>query len=72
MGRAITTARWRYIEWDEGRAGRELYDHETDPREFTNLAEDARVAKLLRELRRQLDRAVQGAQPITPFNRTRL
>jgi iduronate 2-sulfatase len=72
MGRAITTDRWRYIEWDEGRAGRELYDHANDPRELTNIAEDPRHARLLRELRRELDRAVQGTAPATPFNRARL
>lgn len=31
MGRSVRTTRWRYTEWDEGRQGRELYDHTTDP-----------------------------------------
>lgn len=72
MGRAITTDRWRYIEWDEGRAGRELYDHATDPREFTNRADDPRHARLIRDLRRQLDRHARGGAPATPFDRSRL
>jgi uncharacterized sulfatase len=72
MGRAITTDRWRYIEWDEGRAGRELYDHTADPREFSNLANDPQHAPLLRKLRRQLDAAASGVAPPTPFNRSGL
>ncbi len=40
MGRAVRTERWRYTEWDEGRAGSELYDHAADPGEHRNLAGD--------------------------------
>jgi uncharacterized sulfatase len=38
MGRSVRTERWRYTEWDEGRAGAELYDHENDAGEMRNLA----------------------------------
>ena len=38
FGRAVHTQRWRYVEWDEGRRGIELYDHEIDPSEYFNLA----------------------------------
>jgi iduronate 2-sulfatase len=38
FGYSLRTPRWRYTEWDEGRRGRELYDHDADPREITNLA----------------------------------
>jgi arylsulfatase A-like enzyme len=72
MGRAITTDRWRYIEWDEGRAGRELYDHQTDPQELTNLANDPQHTRLMRELQRQLNRHAKGVAPATPFNKARL
>jgi uncharacterized sulfatase len=44
MGRSVRTERWRYTEWDEGRAGVELYDHDADPREMKNLAGDAAFA----------------------------
>ena len=40
MGRSVRTPRWRYTEWDEGRAGAELYDHQADPHEYQNLADD--------------------------------
>ena len=55
MGRSVRTERWRYTEWDEGRAGSELYDHEKDPHEWRNLAKDeghaATVAKMRQLLR---------------------
>ena len=72
MGRSIRTARWRYTEWDEGQEGRELYDHNNDPGEFTNLAEDPAYEKILRELRQQLQASVSGRVPETPFNPARL
>lgn len=39
-GRSIRTERYRYTEWDEGLKGIELYDHQTDPNEWFNLATD--------------------------------
>ena len=50
-GRTVRTARWRCTEWDEGRDGIELYDHDADPHEFTNLANSSGHAKILQELR---------------------
>jgi iduronate 2-sulfatase len=49
-GRSVRTDRWRYTEWDNGRAGAELYDHASDPREQTNLAKDPAHAATVREL----------------------
>ncbi|MCE6987560.1 sulfatase [Dyadobacter sp. CY323] len=40
FGRSVRSERFRYTEWDEGKAGVELYDHQKDPNEFTNLAKD--------------------------------
>lgn len=50
-GRSVRTARWRCTEWDEGRSGIELYDHDADPHEYTNLAHDPKQAATLSELR---------------------
>jgi arylsulfatase A-like enzyme len=61
FGYSLRTPRWRYTEWDEGREGRELYDHEADPRELTNLADDSAHAATIRELSEKLHQAI----PIT-------
>jgi uncharacterized sulfatase len=50
-GRSVRTARWRCTEWDEGRGGLELYDHDSDPHEYTNLAAAPQHATILAELR---------------------
>jgi uncharacterized sulfatase len=51
MGRTVRTERWRYTEWDEGKKGVELYDHDTDPSELNNLAKDPKHAKVIDELK---------------------
>ena len=58
MGYSIRTERWRYTEWGEnGEHGRELYDHVSDPREFTNLAHPSADAppSAVRELKAQME-----------------
>jgi len=44
FGRSVRTNRWRYTIWDDGQAGVELYDHDADPHEYTNLAADPKYA----------------------------
>jgi uncharacterized sulfatase len=56
MGRSVRTERWRYTEWDDGKQGRELYDHENDPQEYTNLAEVPELAGRVREMKELLRR----------------
>ena len=63
FGYSLRTPRWRYTEWDEGREGRELYDHDADPRELTNLAGAAAHAETVESLARQLRDAVAASLP---------
>lgn len=51
QGRSVRTKRWRYTEWDGGNRGVELYDHESDPHEWRNLAAEPQYANTVRELR---------------------
>jgi iduronate 2-sulfatase len=63
FGYTFRTPRWRYTEWDEGAEGRELYDHDADPRELTNLAEKSEHAQTVAELSKQLREAVTTTFP---------
>jgi iduronate 2-sulfatase len=63
FGYSLRTPRWRYTEWDEGREGRELYDHDADPRELVNLAERPEQAEQVAALARQLHDAVATTLP---------
>lgn len=51
VGRSVRTERWRYTEWEGGKAGVELYDHWFDPKELKNLAYTPRYAKTVEELK---------------------
>ena len=68
FGYSLRTPRWCYTEWDEGRQGRELYDHDVDPREITNLANDSAHAQTIQELSQQLRVAATSTLP--PSGRT--
>ncbi|MEX0714076.1 MAG: sulfatase [Pirellulales bacterium] len=49
---AVRSERWRYIRYADG--SEELYDHESDPHEWANLAGDGRYADVIAEHRRWL------------------
>jgi uncharacterized sulfatase len=49
-GRTVRTERHRYTEWSAGKDGVELYDHQTDPHEWTNLAGNSQAAALRHEM----------------------
>ena len=53
-GRSVRTERWRYTEWDRGKQGAELYDHNSDPGEYYNLAGDPQHTQTIAELRKLL------------------
>jgi len=50
-GHSVRTGRWRYTDWDFGKKGAELYDHQTDPQELRNLAADPAHAKTVEEMK---------------------
>jgi uncharacterized sulfatase len=54
IGRTVRTERWRYTEWDEGRRGAALYDHDADPHEMRNLATDPKHAATVAQMRKLL------------------
>ena len=54
-GRTIRTDRYRYIHWKGDGGGEELYDHDNDPGEFTNLAASPEHAEILSQLRERLE-----------------
>ena len=60
MGKALRTVRYRYVEWDDGARGVELYDYELDPTETVNLAAHEDYAPVMRAMKTKLDR-VRGA-----------
>lgn len=57
-GRSIRSERWRYTEWrainDGQLVARELYDHDSDPGETRNLAEDPALTGAMTPLAAQL------------------
>jgi arylsulfatase A-like enzyme len=61
---AITTERWKYTRWGEEVQGgnEELYDHQNDPEEHHNLADDPDHKKVLEDMRGRYDRIRQQAQ----------
>jgi iduronate 2-sulfatase len=63
VGRSVRTERYRFTEWDEGKVGVELYDHQNDPGEYNNLATASTHAETLAELRRSLRGDWQNAVP---------
>lgn len=54
FGYSLRTPRWRYTEWAEGTQGRELYDHDADPKELTNLADKPEYAATVSDLSRDI------------------
>lgn len=53
-GHSVRTARYRYTEWDGGKQGIELYDHENDPAERNNLASDPEHRESILKLKQLL------------------
>ena len=54
VGRSIRTEQYRFTEWNSGDKGIELYDHDSDPGELKNLANDAAHAATVATMRKEL------------------
>ncbi len=63
FGYSLRTPKWRFTLWDDGKRGRELYDHDTDPKELTNLAEKPEFADTVKQLTTQLSAATKTTFP---------
>ncbi len=62
LGHTLRTGRYRYTEWGAGEFGTELYDYETDPEEFTNLARSEAHREVLGELQAELRQRREAAK----------
>jgi arylsulfatase A-like enzyme len=69
MGYAMRTDRYRFTIWvardDHSKVDAiELYDHQNDPQENTNIAKKPENAELVNQLTEQWKKGWQGAKPI--------
>ena len=62
-GRSVRSERYRYTEWNDGSDGVELYDQQNDPHEWNNLANDPKMAAVLKEMKTLLNNGWQSAKP---------
>ena len=69
-GYTLRNERYRYIEWMEGKEGKELYDHSMDPEEVTNLAGNSTFSEITALLSKQLESCLLYTSP-SPRDRTR-
>ncbi len=60
IGRSARTTRYRYTEWPDG--SEELYDHQSDPGEFTNLAGRGALGTVVADMRRLLASRYRAAE----------
>ena len=61
-GRGVRTERYRYAEWGDEQTA-QLFDHDTDPHEYRDLAHDPAHAGVVAQMRRLLKEGWPGALP---------
>jgi len=57
IGRTVKTRDWRYIEWDQGNQGTELYDQINDPLEYHNLADNNKYHQVEKTMKLLMEQA---------------
>jgi iduronate 2-sulfatase len=61
-GYSVRNERYRYTQWDDGKRGAELYDHESDPQEITNLTDKPEMAGVVKEMKAKLAEVLASAK----------
>ncbi|MFM7929334.1 MAG: hypothetical protein ACKO9Q_16635, partial [Pirellula sp.] len=61
LGRTIFDGRWRYTQWHNDSV--ELYDHQSDPLEYKNLAGDPGYSEQLSTMKQRLRDGWKAALP---------
>lgn len=55
LGKSVKNKKWRYVQWDKGEVGEELYNQETDPLEYKNLANDVSYSDIKKQMEKLLN-----------------
>jgi iduronate 2-sulfatase len=63
MGHAVRTERYRYVQWTNKAESKELYDHQTDPKEYVNLANNPKHAETVQAMAKILKDGWKEARP---------
>jgi uncharacterized sulfatase len=54
LGKSVKNEEWRYIEWEGGEQGVELYNQQRDPLEYNNLAGSLKYAPVINDMKKLL------------------
>ena len=54
LGKSVKNSEWRYVEWDNGRKGSELYNQHKDPMEYNNVSKDIANTVVIAKMKKLL------------------